>query len=77
MTKLWVKYALIFHLFQILFLSKKTVNSFILSLPSVDDLLILWRAEVNRPADPDQTEALQRQASAHSELLNRMAGDGR
>ena len=45
------------------------------SLPSVDDLLSLWRAEVDRPADPDQTEALRRQASAHSELLNRMAAD--
>ena len=45
------------------------------SLPSVDDLLTLWRAEVDRPADPDQTEALRRQASAHSELLNRMAAD--
>ena len=45
------------------------------SLPSVDDLLTLWRSEVDRPADPDQTEALRRQASAHSELLNRMAAD--
>ena len=45
------------------------------SLPSVDDLLSLWRAEVDRPADPDQTEALRRQASAHSELLNQMAAD--
>ena len=47
------------------------------SLPSVDDLLTLWRAEVDHPADPDQTEALRRQASAHSELLNRMAAEGR
>ena len=47
------------------------------SLPSVDDLQTLWRAEVDRPADPDQTEALRRQASAHSELLNRMAAEGR
>ena len=47
------------------------------SIPSVDALLKLWRAEVDRPADPDQTEALRCQASAHSELLNRMAVDVR
>ena len=47
------------------------------SVPSEDGLLTLWRAEVDRPADPNQTEALRRQASAHSELLNRMEADGR
>ncbi|WP_038557122.1 polysaccharide pyruvyl transferase CsaB [Synechococcus sp. KORDI-52] len=47
------------------------------SVPSLDDLLALWRDQVDRPADPDQTEALRRQASAHSELLNRMAVDVR
>ena len=47
------------------------------SVPSADGLLTLWRAEVDCPADPDQTEELRRQASAHSEVLSRMAGDGR
>ena len=42
------------------------------SVPSVDALLNVWRAEVDRPADPEQTEQLRFQASAHSELLNRM-----
>ena len=46
-------------------------------LPSVDGLLNLWRAEVDRPADPDQTEQLRRQASAHTDLLNRMEADVR
>ena len=40
------------------------------SVPSVDALLNVWRAEVDRPADPEQTEQLRCQASAHSELLN-------
>ena len=47
------------------------------SVPSVDGLLTLWRAEVDCPADPDQTEELRRQASAHIEVLSRMADDGR
>ena len=47
------------------------------SLPSVDALLNLWRAEVDRPADPNQTEELRCQASAHSDLLKRMAVDDR
>ena len=47
------------------------------ALPSVDGLLNLWRAEVDRPADPDQTEQLRRQASAHTDLLNRMEADVR
>ncbi|WP_370630772.1 polysaccharide pyruvyl transferase CsaB [Synechococcus sp. MU1625] len=47
------------------------------SLPSVDALLDLWRAEVDRPADPNQTEDLRCQASAHSDLLKRMAVDDR
>ena len=47
------------------------------SLPSVDALLNLWRAEVDRPADPNQTEDLRCQASAHSDLLKRMAVDDR
>ena len=47
------------------------------SLPSVDALLNVWRAEVDHPADPDQTEQLRRQASAHSDLLNREAADVR
>ena len=47
------------------------------SLPSVDGLLKLWRDEVDRPAEPDETEKLRRQASAHTELLNRLAADGR
>ena len=47
------------------------------SLPSEDGLLKLWRAEVDRPADPDATEKLRRQASAHTDLLNRLAADGR
>ena len=45
------------------------------SVPSGEDLLNLWRSELDRPADPVQTEALRRQASAHTELLNRMAAD--
>ena len=45
------------------------------SVPSGDDLLNLWRAEVDRPADPEQTEAVRHQASAHTELINRMAVD--
>ncbi len=45
------------------------------SVPSVDGLLTLWRASVDRPADPDQTEAMRRQASAHTEILKRMAAD--
>ena len=47
------------------------------AVPSMDELLKLWRAEVDRPADADQTEALRRQASAHSDLLTREAVDVR
>ena len=47
------------------------------AVPPMDELLKLWRAEVDRPADADQTEALRRQASAHSDLLKREAVDVR